>query len=73
MMHKWESQEKLLTQFEADQQSLTTDFEFTDFAYKKDEFDNVPPVVPRFLLWLQHNLKPLFARAREDMKKQTTF
>lgn len=34
---------------------------YTDFAYKLDEFDNVPPVIPRFQFYLQLNIKPLTA------------
>lgn len=31
---------------------------YEDFIYKLDEFDNVPPVIPRFLFYLQLNLSP---------------
>ena len=34
---------------------------YTDFNYKLDEFDNVPPVIPRFQFYLQLNIKPLTA------------
>ena len=36
-------------------------FTYDDFAYKLDEFDNVPPVIPRFQFYLQLNIKPLVA------------
>ena len=61
MMHKRESQEKLLSKFEADQQVPSASFDFTDFHYTHDDFDNVPTVVPKFLLWLQNQVKPLYA------------
>jgi hypothetical protein len=58
MMHKWESTEKLLPQWE--QQEIGSEkLVYEDFKYKQDEFDNVPPVVPRFLFYLQLNVKPV--------------
>jgi hypothetical protein len=51
MMHKWESTEKLLPQWEH-QVIGETPFDYEDFKYKHDEFDNVPPVVPRFMFYL---------------------
>ena len=59
MMHKWESVPKLISEFE--QQDIGDPFQYTDFAYKLDEFDNVPPVIPRFQFYLQLNIKPLTA------------
>lgn len=57
MMHKWESTEKLLNDWE--HQKIGDDFLYKDFQYDRDEFDNVPPVVPRFLFYLQLNIKPV--------------
>lgn len=34
-------------------------FHYDDFTYKLDEFDNVPPVIPRFQFYLQLNIKPI--------------
>jgi hypothetical protein len=72
MMHKWESQEKLLAKFEADQQVSSNNFDFKDFHYERDDFDNVPTVVPKFLLWLQHQVKPLYAWIKAELEMQTT-
>jgi hypothetical protein len=58
MMHKWESTEKLLPVWEH-QDIGEEKFVYEDFVYKQDEFDNVPPVVPRFLFYLQLNMKPV--------------
>ena len=57
MMHKWESVPKLISEFE--QQDIGEEFVYTDFHYKLDEFDNVPPVIPRFQFYLQLNIKPI--------------
>lgn len=69
-MHKWESTEKLLPEWES--QSHGENFEYQTFDYKKDEFDNVPPIVPRFLFYLQLNLKPLCDFTKDFITKQTT-
>lgn len=63
-MHKWESTEKLLPLWE--HQEIGADrFVYEDFRFKHDEFDNVPPVVPRFLFYLQNNIKPLCKYSKE--------
>ena len=62
-MHKWESVPKLISTFE--QQDVGDPFIYSDFAYKLDEFDNVPPVIPRFQFYLQLNIKPLVVYLKE--------
>ena len=57
MMHKWESVPKLISEFE--HQDVGDPFIYNDFTYRLDEFDNVPPVIPRFQFYLQLSLKPL--------------
>lgn len=66
-MHKWESTEKLLPQWEH-QMIGETAYDYEDFKYKLDEFDNVPPVVPRFMFYLQLNIKPLCEYILEQTK-----
>lgn len=69
MMHKWESQEKLISIWQAQQ---VDEGLYRDFEFDRAEFDNVPPVVPRFLFYLQLSLKPLIAQmAAEQQKLQT--
>ena len=65
-MHKWESVPKLISEFEA--QEIGDPFVYQDFTYKLDEFDNVPPVIPRFQFYLQLNLKGVlpFIKALKD-------
>ena len=69
-MHKWESTEKLLSDWE--RQEVGRDFDYLDFDYQKDEFDNVPPVVPRFLFYLQLNIKPITKQLRAEAVLQKT-
>ncbi len=69
-MHKWESTEKLLTDWE--HQVTGENFNYIDFDYQKDEFDNVPPVVPRFLFYLQLCLKPVTTQLQTFLTLETT-
>jgi hypothetical protein len=57
MMHKWESTEKLISEWE--HQEIGDKFTYKPFSYERDEFDNVPPVVPRFLFYIQLNMVPV--------------
>lgn len=63
MMHKWESVPRLISEFE--KQEIGDPFIYDDFKYTLDEFDNVPPVIPRFQFYLQLNIKPLVTYLRE--------
>jgi hypothetical protein len=54
------------------QQSLNNNFDYQKFDYRRSEFDNVPPVVLRFLFFLELNLKPVNQKLREDLEKQST-
>jgi len=62
MMHKWESVPRLISEME--KQDIGDPFVYNDFSYRLDEFDNVPPVIPRFTFYLQLNLKPIIAYAK---------
>ena len=63
MMHKWESVEKMLSEWE--NQDVGDPFVYQDFKYNLDEFDNLPPVIPRFSFYLQLNLKPMIDYMRK--------
>ena len=56
-MHKFESVPKLMNEFE--HQDIGDPFIYDNFNYVNEEFDNVPPVIPRFQFYLQLNLKPI--------------
>ena len=66
-MHRWEEQEKLLAEMEANFSKHGIDYQ--DFSFQRKEFDSVPPVVPRFLLYLQVCLKPVCKQLREESKR----
>ena len=57
MMHKWESLPKLVSEWE--RQVIPDPFVYKDFVYDCEEFDNVPPVIPRFQFYMQLSIKPL--------------
>lgn len=46
MMHEWESLEKLIQSWET--QKVKNKFIYQHFEYEPEEWDNVPPVIPRF-------------------------
>ena len=49
-MHKFESVPKLMNEFE--HQDIGDPFIYDNFNYVNEEFDNVPPVIPRFQFYL---------------------
>jgi hypothetical protein len=58
-MHKLESVEKLIHQFE--EMAVENPFIYKDFNYSLKEYDNIPEVIPRFQFYLQNCLKPIVA------------
>jgi hypothetical protein len=50
MMHQWDSLQKLVKQWE--DQEVKDKFEYEEFKYELDEWDNVPPVLPRFQFYI---------------------
>ena len=73
-MHKWPSQEKLISQLECQEAPANSldSLTFRDFKYEKFEFENMPAVLPRFLFFLQMNLRTVYTKLRLDSEKQTT-
>ena len=49
-MHEWEKQEKLLEKIEKHQ--LENCLVYNTFAYEKHEWDNIPGIVPRYIIYL---------------------
>jgi len=50
MMHQWESLEKLIKTWE--EQVVKDKFIYEQFRYEAEEWDNVPPVIPRFQFYV---------------------
>ncbi|CDW72692.1 UNKNOWN [Stylonychia lemnae] len=57
MMHEWKSQEKLVDEWET--QDVKNPLKYDLFGYDKNEWDNVPSVIPRFSFYLQQYVKGL--------------
>jgi hypothetical protein len=49
-MHTFDSVQKLLPEWE--NPAITDPFIYKEFAFKNEEYDNVPAVVPRFQFYL---------------------
>jgi len=56
-MHEWESQEKLLENWEM--QEVKDPLNYNEFLYERHEFENIPAVVPRFSIYLAKYVKGL--------------
>ena len=69
-MHQWESFQKLITKWE--EQSVSDKFKYTRFDYKSDEWDNVPPVIPRFMFYMQNCIEKEVEFSDEINQRQTT-
>ena len=69
-MHNWESFQKLIQNWE--EQSIQDQFKYTRFDYKSDEWDNVPPVIPRFMFYMQNCIEKEVEWSQELNERQTT-
>ena len=69
-MHQWESLKKLISEWEA--QEVKDPFVYEQFKYNADEWDNVPPVLPRFQFYMQNCLDKTVAFTKEVNERQTT-
>ena len=69
-MHQWQSLEKLVKEW--NDQEVNDRFAYEEFKYDLDEWDNVPPVLPRFQFYLQNCLKLSIEFAKEVKERQTT-
>ena len=69
-MHQWESLKKLISTWE--DQEVKDTFVYAPFEYKADEWDNVPPVIPRFSFYVQNCLAKTVEFTKEVHERQTT-
>ena len=70
-MHNWSSMQKLLEEFE--NPKIENPFEYEDFSFQREEFDNVPPVVPRFQFYIQARIRPLVEYLNLLKKSMTVY
>jgi hypothetical protein len=61
-MHEWESQEKILSALEL--QDVENFMVYKDFQYQRHEWDNIPIIVPRYIIYLSKYIKGLSSYAK---------
>jgi hypothetical protein len=68
-MHEWESQEKILSALEL--QDVENFLLYKDFQYQRHEWDNIPIIVPRFIIYLSKYIKGLagYAKGIDEQEK----
>ena len=70
MMHQWESLQKLVKEWEG--QEVTDPFVYSAFKYNLEEWDNVPPVIPRFVFYIQNVIEKDIEFSKEVYERQST-
>lgn len=56
-MHEWERQDKLLDKVENDK--IDNCLNYQKFKYQKQEWDNIPGIVPRYVIYLSKYIEGL--------------
>lgn len=69
-MHEWESQEQILSALEL--QDVENFLVYKDFQYQRHEWDNIPVIVPRFIIYLSKYVKGISSFCRHQSEQETT-
>ena len=69
-MHEWESQEKILTTLEL--QDVENCLSYKDFQYQRHEWDNIPIIVPRYIIYLSKYINGLTRFCKKAEESETT-
>ena len=69
-MHEWERQEVLLDKIE----NIEVDdvLVYNSFPYEKHEWDNIPGIVPRYIIYLSKYMNGICAISNEFNSRETT-
>ena len=70
-MHEWEKQEVLLDRIE--QQTIADCLEYNVFAYEKHEWDNIPGIVPRYVIYLAKYMQGICDTCKEFDERETVY
>lgn len=70
-MHEWEKQEKLLEKIES--QEIDDCLSYNIFAYEKHEWDNIPSIVPRYMIYLSKYMAGICETCKEVTDRETTW
>ena len=69
-IHEWEKQEKLLEKVE--QYQIEDCMQYNKFAYEKHEWDNIPTIVPRYVIYLAKYIEGISEFCFEVRARETT-
>ena len=68
--HEWERQEVLLDKIESFK--IENCLTFNKFAYEKHEWDNIPAIVPRYVIYLAKYMEGICQISDEFNNRETT-
>ena len=69
-MHEWESQEKILSALEL--QDVENFMVYKEFQYQRHEWDNIPIIVPRFIIYLSKYIKGMTTYVKRLDESEST-
>lgn len=69
-MHEWEKQEVLLDKIEG--QEVDDVLVYNNFLYEKHEWDNIPGIVPRYIIYLAKYMEGICKVSNEFDARETT-
>lgn len=69
-MHEWEKQEKLLDIIESTE--VENCLQYSKFNYEKHEWDNIPVIVPKYVIYLSKYMNGVCNILDEVYSRETT-
>ena len=69
-MHEWERQDKLLDKIEKIE--IEDCLQYKQFTYEKQEWDNIPGIVPRYIIYLSKYMQGITAICHDFHSRETT-
>ena len=70
-MHEWEKQEVLLEKIES--LDIEDCLIYNHFAYQKHEWDNIPGIVPRYVIYLSKYISGLSSTCKEFSERESAY
>lgn len=70
-MHEWERQEVLLDKIE--EQKVDDVLIYNKFNYEKHEWDNIPGIVPRYIIYLSKYMDGICQVSNEFDSRESTY
>ena len=69
-IHEWEKQEKLLEKIEEFQ--IEDCMQYNELPYEKHEWDNIPTIVPRYVIYLAKYTEGISNFCNEIREREST-